>query len=399
MNPRSMSYAPESIRPCGRGKRAISVPRPEWILCRNLDEFAIPDNEVLRRWTEQGRVRPTDYLFNPRLDTCVQAKDIAELDAIFHKTTARGPGTVSRGLGLAMVVVLVILSSGCSVRKIAVNSLGDAIANGGSTFSSDDDPELIGEALPFSLKLMESLLEESPDHTALLVAAARGFTQYTYGWVEPIGNSDTDPSRSRDRSKRLYLRARDYGVRALSTSIRDFGLRLETDPHLAVASARKRDVPALYWTAAAWGLAISGSKDDPELLADLPIVDALISRAAELDPEFEGGAIDRFLINYEASRSGVSKGAETRAREHFRRAAELSGGFSAEPFVTAAESLAVPEQDRKEFESLLKRALGIDVNAKPEWRLANIMSQRRARWLMEHIDDFFMTSEPEEKKQ
>lgn len=299
----------------------------------------------------------------------------------------------------AVVVLLATLSTGCSLRNMAVNSFGDAIASGGSTFSSDDDPELVGEALPFSLKLIESLLAESPEHTALLVAAARGFTQYTYGWVEPVGDDDADPSRSRDRSKRLYLRARDYGVRALSTSIHDFRLRLAADPRAAVASARKRDVPALYWTAAAWGLAISGSKDDPELLADLPIVDALISRAAELDPEFESGAIDRFLINYEAARSGLSKDAETRAREHFRRAVELSGGLSAEPFVTAAEALAVPAQDHKEFESLLKRALSIDVNAKPEWRLANILSQRRAQWLLEHIDDFFMASKSEEEKQ
>ena len=296
----------------------------------------------------------------------------------------------------ALLVLLAIASAGCSMRTLAVNRLGDAIAGGGSTFMSDDDPQLIGAALPFSLKLMESLLVESPGHTALLVAAARGFTQYAYGWVAPMGDDDTDPSRSRERATRLYLRARDYGVRALSGSIPDFRRRPADDPRAAVAMAGKRDVPALYWTAAAWGLAISLSKDDPELLADLPIVDALISRAAELDPEFENGAIDGFLIAYEAAQSGVSKDAEARAREHFHRAVELSGGLSAEPFVTAAEALAVPAQDRGEFESLLKRALSVDVAAKPEWRLANIISQRRAAWLLEHASDLFMTTESEE---
>jgi len=44
-------------------------------------------------------------------------------------------------------------------------------------FASDDDPELVREAVPFSLKLIESLLEQSPQHRGLLYAASSGFTQ------------------------------------------------------------------------------------------------------------------------------------------------------------------------------------------------------------------------------
>jgi hypothetical protein len=70
---------------------------------------------------------------------------------------------------------------GCSVKKIAVNKLGDALAgSSGTTFSSDNDPELIAAAAPFSLKLMESLLAESPQHRGLLLATSSGFTQYAY---------------------------------------------------------------------------------------------------------------------------------------------------------------------------------------------------------------------------
>jgi hypothetical protein len=61
---------------------------------------------VLRRWTEQGRVRPTDYLVSPRLDTCVQAKDIADLDVIFRRATARRLGKISRGLALGGISVV-----------------------------------------------------------------------------------------------------------------------------------------------------------------------------------------------------------------------------------------------------------------------------------------------------
>lgn len=284
----------------------------------------------------------------------------------------------------------ILLFASCSLRKLAVNQLGTAIASGGTTFSSDEDPQLVGDALPFSLKLMESLLAESPNHAPLLVASARGFTQYAYGWVEP---EDTDAARL--RSKLLYLRARDYGLRALSTSIDHFQVRMAADPVAALKLARKRDVPALYWTAAAWGLAIASAKDDLDLLADLSTVEALISRAAELDPEFENGAIDTFLITFEASRSAVSKDAAASARMHLKQAIERSGGESAAPFVAAAEALAIPDQNRAEFDELLARALAIDPNIKPEWRLQNILAQRRARWLLAHHDDFFIESSAE----
>jgi len=291
-------------------------------------------------------------------------------------------------------LLLVTLLSGCSLRKLAVNQVGNALAGGGSVFTSDNDPELIGQALPFSLKLMESVLAQSPKHQPLLIATSRGFTQYTYGWVEPAGEGDDDRDLARLRAKRLYLRARDYGLRALEVSIDDFRERLDSDPQMTVALAGKRDVPALYWTAAAWGLAISSGKDDLDLLADLPFVEALIERAAELDPGFDDGAIDTFLITFEASRSAVSKDATVRAWEHFRLAVERSGGASASPFVAAAEALSIPDQNGAEFKELIERALAIDPNVRPGLRLQNILAQRRAAWLQSHFDDFFIESVP-----
>lgn len=87
----------------------------------------------------------------------------------------------------ALVLLLAvgcILSAGCSVRSMAVNKLGDALSGGGTAFATDNDPELVKAATPFSLKLMESLLSESPDHRGLLLAAASGFTQYAYAFVQ-----------------------------------------------------------------------------------------------------------------------------------------------------------------------------------------------------------------------
>jgi len=79
---------------------------------------------------------------------------------------------------------MLLATAGCSVNKFAINKLGDALANPGTTWAADDDPELIQSAAPFSLKLIESLLESSPRHEGLLLAAASGFTQYSYAFVQ-----------------------------------------------------------------------------------------------------------------------------------------------------------------------------------------------------------------------
>ena len=100
------------------------------------------------------------------------------------------------------------------------------------------------------------------------------------------------------------------------------------------------------------------------------------------DPGFDNGAIHNFLITYESARQGAKGDFTVRSREHFNVAVELTGGQLASPYVSMAEAVSVSKQDRTEFESLLKRALAIDTNVRPEWRLNNKVMQRRARWLL-----------------
>jgi predicted anti-sigma-YlaC factor YlaD len=281
------------------------------------------------------------------------------------------------------------------MRRFAVNKIGDAIATSGTTFAADADPQLVREAVPFSLKLIESLLAESPKHPGLLLAASRSFTQYTYAFVQQDADEIEDhdlaaSNEMRARAKRLYLRARDYGLRGLELKHPAFTKALRTDPLMAVWPVKKSEVALIYWTAASWGAAISVSKNDPELIADQPIVEALIDHALRLDERFESGSIHGFLINYEQARQGAAEDAALRSKKHFDRALELSGGQLASPLVSYAEAVCIGKQNRSEFESLLKRAIAVDTNARPEWQLENLVMQRRARWLLGKVDDLFL---------
>ncbi|MBL7994972.1 hypothetical protein JNM05_06325, partial [bacterium] len=61
--------------------------------------------------------------------------------------------TVSRFSCGLLVYICAGLISGCSVKTLAINSMADAVSEGtAGVYASDDDPELVGDALPFALK-------------------------------------------------------------------------------------------------------------------------------------------------------------------------------------------------------------------------------------------------------
>jgi predicted anti-sigma-YlaC factor YlaD len=303
-----------------------------------------------------------------------------------------------RSLVAGSVLLLALAGTGCSIKRVAINSLADTLSGSGDVFASDDDPELIRDAVPFSLKTIESLLAEVPDHPGLLLSACSGFTQYAYAFIQAdaeVAEPD-DYERSmvlRERARKMYERATRYCLRRLELRLPGVEGALKKTPGAALVAATREDVPALYWTGAAWGSAITLGLDKPELIADLPAPRALLSRALDLDEAYEQGAIHAAMISIAALPEDLG-GSTTRARQHFDRAIELSNGQSAGPYVTMATAVALPAQDRAEFERLLNLALAIDVNLRPGWRLANVLAQRRARFLLSRIDDLILASEP-----
>ncbi len=300
--------------------------------------------------------------------------------------------------GLAWAVLLPALTA-CSMRRFAVNRIGDALAAGGATFESDEDLELVGDALPFGLKLLESLLAESPRHKGLLLAACRGFTLYSYAYVhqeaDRLAPEDLDRANQlRERARRLFLRARGYGLRALDLAYPGLSKRLEADPKTALSRVRQGDLPLLYWNAAALALAISSARSDAQLLARLPEVEALLDRALELDESWDRGSLHEFQVVFAATRPGRAPD-PARLKKHFDRALQLSRGERASLYVAYAEAVSVRTQNRAEFRALLEKALAVDPDHDPSLRLANRLAQRRARWLLERTDELFLEGEAE----
>jgi predicted anti-sigma-YlaC factor YlaD len=296
---------------------------------------------------------------------------------------------------LAALLLAAPLLLACSLQKMAADRLGAALASGNSVYATDDDPELVGDAMPFALKTIESLLAVSPRNPDLLLSAASGFTQYSYAYLQSEADyvEATDLARAtqlRGRATRMYRRALGYGLRGLEARHAGFATELRRDPAAALAATTLQDVPLLYWTGVAWATAIASAKDDSELSADLPTVEAIMTRARALDPGFGDGAIWDFFISYEGGRPAAAGGSPARAREAFDQAVAASGGKRATPYVSYAETVSLSNQDRREFVSLLETALAIDPDAAHDQRLANLIAQKRARWLLARQDELFL---------
>lgn len=298
---------------------------------------------------------------------------------------------------LLVVALLGVAVAACSIERTAVDIVGDALSGGSGVYASDDDPELVREAIPFALKTYESLLEVSPEHRGLLLAAAKGFTGYAYLLQKEADRIEAlDRARAREqraRARKLYLRGRDYAVRGLAAAHAGIAAELYRDAKTALAATTTDDVPYLYWGGAAWAGALSAAKGDLDLIAELPIAGALVERVLDLDESYERGAAHEFFISYEGGRPG---GSARKAREHYRRALALSQGTRASVHLALAEAVAIQEQNLAEFRALVAAALAVDPDVAPQSRLINTIARRRARWLEARIPQLFVEADVEE---
>ena len=329
-------------------------------------------------------------------------------------------------------LALAAAGGGC-LKHLALNAAADAVSGSGGAYGRDDDPELVRGAVPFGLKTMEGLADQLPDHVGLRTAMARGFTQYAFAFVqvdadelEPVEAEEPEAAKAtekqnerssekedatlekvhaerrgelaaraqalRARAGRLYLRARDHGLDGLRLR---HGITAEAlrgpDREKALQSVEKEDVELLYWTLVPWAAAISLEKRNLQLVADRPVVSALLDRALALDEAWDKGTLHEFSLAWDSG--GRPEGTTpAKLQAHFDRALELSKGKRLSLLVSRAENILEKAQDRQGFVAQLEevKKAPIDDPTMREDRLANLLAKRRAAWLLDRVGTLFL---------
>ena len=272
--------------------------------------------------------------------------------------------------------------SGCSVKGLALRSVGELLETGTAAFHEEPDPLLARDALGAQLKLLEGLLRSRPGDARLRRLAAEGFGAYAFLFFE-----DSEPSRA----KGFYLRGRDHALAALDQRPRLRGLAaLPLEKLEAVLSrAEPADAPALFWAAFCWSGFINLSRDSPPALAELPKAVAIMGRVHALDKAFNFAGADLFFGTYFASRPKLLGGDPEKARTHFAWVRRLTGGRYLMADVLEAKTLSVAEQDKERFASLLQGVRSAPAGRLPGARLADETAKLKAALLLEKIDELF----------
>jgi len=254
--------------------------------------------------------------------------------------------------------------------------------------SHEDDLQLAREASAFYLKFSESVLKETPGHLKLAESVSAGFTQYAYAFValdaEKIdAKNPKAAAEMRERAARLYARAHRHAMVALERSSPGFDEALRQANPTKQPKLTADQVPLAYWAAASLGGWISMSKDDPDLVADLPLSMRLAELAWQIKPEFGQGALASLMGTLESAKVG---GSRHKAQLYFDQAIAFGKGQEAGAFVAKAEGVALPAEDRNMFEQLLKQAIDISNQHRS---LQNEVMRERAQWLLSSVDELF----------
>lgn len=310
-------------------------------------------------------------------------------------------GVCTRSL---LVLIFVCFFGSCSINNLISDSLAGALSGGGNEgephpLLSENDPDLVGDALPFTLKLLDILISANINSPPILLTASQAYVAYAALYLQQEANTvsrDDFPRRSRllDRSKIHFLRARDYTLSALEMLHPGFiGLLDDDDYERAFAGMSDDDVPYLYFTAVSWIGAAAVDVFDLALLLTAPRAVEMINAAYAIDPDYGDGAISEFYVLYYSSLPEAMGGSKEQAEFYYREALRVSNNLSVSAHVSMALGIALPAQDTQQFRAFLNKALKIDVDEDINRRLTNIIRQREAQWYLDNIELFFLDIE------
>lgn len=280
-----------------------------------------------------------------------------------------------------MVVILALFLTGCSLKVLTVRSMDPIMDDMRTAVNQNTDVDLLRDALPASIVQLDGFIVAAPNDK-LILRAAEAYFGYANAFVE-----DTD----KKRAGLLYLKARDYGLRVLK-GYSQFSKTLD-GPEPAFKEMLygfgAGDVPALFWTANSWLAWIGLNPDDPQAMMDLPKVIDMLERVVEIDETFYYGSTHAALGAYYASLPKILGDNTLKAKQHFDKAFEISGGKMLLMYYLYAKFYAYQVQDRDLFVKTLEKIIQTPSDKYPDMAFANELAKRKAKILLDNVDMYF----------
>jgi hypothetical protein len=293
----------------------------------------------------------------------------------------RFAGTIT-GCVVIATCLLSIFTSGCSTSRLAAGAMVPVLENARDASLGSNDYKTFEAAAPSNIFLLEGLIRTDPKNPRLRLAASMLYFSYAFAFVE---------EQDEVYASLLYLKGLSHGQAALS---RNKKVRTMWDQQVDKFSEmtkylKKKDVPAMVWTAANWSQFISLHLDSTDVLVDIPRVTALLERAAELDGGFFEGLPHIILGSLHSFRPPLMGGSPDKSKENFDRAMQLSHGKFLLAQFFYAKFYCYRVQDSDEFEATLNGILAEPLSILPRYRLLNEIAKQKAARLLGEEDELF----------
>lgn len=293
---------------------------------------------------------------------------------------------VRKLLFLMSLLIIASFLAGCAstMAKMTVDSMKPLMEDMRNATNRNPDVDLVRAAMPSMLVQMDGFIKTSPGNRYLLASAAEANIGYAFLFVE-----DTD----KEQAKGQYYKAREYALRNLKLN-ETFKKALAQDDievfSKALKTIHKRDIAALYFAANAWLQWINLShSDNPNVLKDLPKVEAMMDRVLVIDDTFYHGGIHALMGVYYVSRPEMFYGQPDQAKEHFKEAFEISESKYLLWYFLYAKYYAVHIKDKELFVTTLNKIISAPDDLLPEEAFVNGAVKRKAGELLLHLNDYF----------
>lgn len=307
---------------------------------------------------------------------------------------------------LMLISMLVVCCCSCSARKMMVDEFTGILANGISVFEQDDDLEMLGKAFPANIKLLEALLETSPNNSELLVLLARFYGSYAFvsfegKWERAVlkgniaeeeqsGAGGTAVSVLRETLNRYYVKGTDYALKALEVHHGPCGDQLKqvSTRDQFFNKLTEKDVPALFWYGFNLGAYINLNRDSIKAVSMAQLAEKAMKRVIELNPGYYYGGAHLFLCAYYASRPPMLGGNLEAALSHYKNVKEIAGEDYLLADVYYGRFYLYQKQERKKFKDVMTRIIRYP-QSRNAYPLYNKLAVIRAKMYLDAIDQLF----------
>ena len=289
------------------------------------------------------------------------------------------------------------LMASCSVSKIASDMTAGIFKEGAPVFEQEGDVETAEISGLAMIKTLEVFNYQNPSNKTYLNLLARSYATYAFGFFETrmVQYQFSDPEKYQmyfDRAKGFYKKGKSFASDLFHRKDPTLISALAKDLDLTrkrVSHYDRHDIDPLFWFAFNWGSYINLSKDDITVVADLPLVEAMMAQILKVYPGFFYGGPNIFYGVYYASRPAMLGGNPVKAKESFEAAAQTTDGKNLMVFALEAQFLAVQTMDRALFDEMIRKVNDGSVEGLPQQRLANALAKQRVKYLAANASHYF----------